>query len=147
MENTHNGAGGKVTRLKELADIQRTARAFGLPVHMDGARLWNASAATGTPLHEFAACATTVMVSFSKGLGAPVGAVLAGPADVMADAWATRKRFGGGMRQSGILAAGALHAIEHHRSRLSEDHEHARLFASSVDGAGGGGSSTRTPTS
>ena len=137
VENTHNGAGGKVTRVEELAEIRAAADRAGLAVHMDGARLWNAAAATGTPLDEFGACATTVMVSFSKGLGAPVGAVLAGSADAMADAWATRKRFGGGMRQSGILAAAALHAIEHHRSRLGEDHEHARLFASSVDGAGG----------
>ena len=137
VENTHNGAGGKVTRVEELAEIQRTAEQIGLRVHMDGARLWNASAATGTPIDALAACATTVMVSFSKGLGAPVGAVLAGPADVMADGWATRKRFGGGMRQSGILAAGALHALAHHRSRLGEDHEHARLFAAAVDGAGG----------
>jgi threonine aldolase len=104
---------------------------------MDGARLWNASAATVTPLDESGACATTVKVSFSKGLGAPVGAVLAGPADAMADGWATRKRFGGGMRQSGILAAAALQALEHHRGRLGEDHEHARLFAAAVDGAGG----------
>jgi threonine aldolase len=137
VENTHNGAGGKVTRVEELREIGATAARNGLPVHMDGARLWNASAATGTPLHEFGGCVDTVMVSFSKGLGAPVGAVLAGPAGAMAEGWATRKRFGGGMRQSGILAAGALHAIEHHRSRLGEDHEHARLFAASVDGAGG----------
>jgi threonine aldolase len=137
VENTHNGAGGKVTPVADLAAIRDAAGRAGLPVHMDGARLWNASAATGTPLNEFGACATTVMVSFSKGLGAPVGAVLAGPSEVMADGWATRKRFGGGMRQSGILAAAALYGIEHHRSRLGEDHEHARLFAAGVEGAGG----------
>lgn len=137
VENTHNGAGGKVTPVADLAAIRDAAGRAGLPVHMDGARLWNASAATGTPLHDFGACATTVMVSFSKGLGAPVGAVLAGSAEAMADGWATRKRFGGGMRQSGILAAAALYGIEHHRSRLGEDHEHARLFAAGVDGAGG----------
>jgi threonine aldolase len=137
VENTHNGAGGKLTAADDLGEIAAVARRIGLPVHMDGARLWNASAATGTPLDRFAAHATTVMMSFSKGLGAPVGAVLAGPADVMADAWATRKRFGGGMRQSGILAAAALHAIEHHRSRLGEDHDNARRFAAIVDGAGG----------
>ena len=137
VENTHNGAGGKVTPVADLAAIRDAAGRAGLPVHMDGARLWNASAATGTPLHEFGACATTVMVSFSKGLGAPVGAVLAGSSEVMADGWATRKRFGGGMRQSGILAAAALYGIEHHRARLGEDHEHARLFAAGVEGAGG----------
>ena len=126
VENTHNGAGGKVTTADELAAIGAAATRAGLAIHMDGARLWNASAATGTPLDALAACATTVMVSFSKGLGAPVGAVLAGSAAAMADGWATRKRFGGGMRQSGILAAAALHAIEHHRARLGDDHEHAR---------------------
>jgi threonine aldolase len=104
---------------------------------MDGARLWNAAAATGTSLAELAAPAETVMVSFSKGLGAPVGAALAGSAAVMADAWAVRKRFGGGMRQSGILAAAVLHALDHHLERLHEDHAHARRLADLVDGAGG----------
>ena len=101
FENTHNGAGGKVTPLDELRAMRQVAREHRLPVHMDGARLWNAAAATGTPLADFAACADTVMVSFSKGLGAPVGAALAGTSDAMADAWAVRKRLGGGMRQVG----------------------------------------------
>lgn len=137
VENTHNGAGGKVTSLAGLRAIRDVAREHGLPVHMDGARLWNASVATGTDVRDFAGCADTVMVSFSKGLGAPVGAALAGSAAAMQDAWQTRKRFGGGMRQSGILAAAALHGIEHHWPRMHEDHERARELARAVDGAGG----------
>lgn len=137
VENTHNGAGGKVSSRETLAGIQAVAARHRLPVHMDGARLWNAAAALGTSLADLAACADTVMVSFSKGLGAPVGAALAGSAAAMADAWAVRKRLGGGMRQSGILAAAALHGLAHHRERLVEDHAHARLLADLVDGAGG----------
>jgi threonine aldolase len=137
FENTHNGAGGKVTPLAELQALQSVARAHGLPVHMDGARLWNASAATGTSLAEFAACADTVMLSFSKGLGCPVGAILVGDAAVMTRAHTVRKRLGGGMRQSGILAAAALHALDAHLSRLTEDHANAKRFADRVDGAAG----------
>ncbi|HEU4565882.1 MAG TPA: threonine aldolase family protein [Gemmatimonadaceae bacterium] len=137
VENTHNGAGGKVTPLPALRAIREAAAEHGLPVHMDGARLWNAAAATGSSLAELASCADTVMVSFSKGLGAPVGAALAGPRELMEEGWMVRKRFGGGMRQSGILAAAALHGIEHHLSRLCEDHEHAAAFAAVVDGVRG----------
>ena len=137
VENTHNGAGGRVTPLAELRAIRRAAGEHVLPVHMDGARLWNAAAATGASLPELAACADTVMVSFSKGLGAPVGAALAGARDVIAEGWSVRKRFGGGMRQSGILAAAALHGIDAHLPRLREDHERAREYAAIVDGAGG----------
>ena len=128
-ENTHNGAGGMVTPLAELQAIRAVADEIGVPLHLDGARLWNASAATGTPLAAFAACAATVMVSFSKGLGAPVGACLAGDAGPMRLAWEVRKRFGGGMRQSGILAAAALHGLDHHLPRLPEDHVRARHLA------------------
>jgi threonine aldolase len=137
VENTHNGAGGRITPLPALRAIQEVAREHRLPVHMDGARLWNAAIASGTDLSDFAGCADTVMVSFSKGLGAPVGAALAGSAEVMSGAWEVRKRFGGGMRQSGILAAAALHGLEHNWPRMREDHEHARAFAALVDGAGG----------
>lgn len=136
-ENTHNGAGGMVTGLERLQAIQATAADQGLPVHLDGARLWNAAVATGTPLAAFAACAATVMVSFSKGLGAPVGACLAGDAGPMRRAWEVRKRFGGGMRQSGILAAAALHGIEHHLPRLHEDHARARELAAALTGIPG----------
>lgn len=131
-ENTHNGAGGMVTSLTKLQAIQAVAGEAGLPVHLDGARLWNASVATGTPLKDFAACAETVMLSFSKGLGAPVGAVLVGSERAMAKAWEVRKRLGGGMRQSGILAAAALHGLEHHLPRLHEDHRRARVLADAL---------------
>jgi threonine aldolase len=136
VENTHNGAGGKITPLGEMCALREVARERSLPVHLDGARLWNASAACGTPLADFAACADTVMVSFSKGLGAPVGAALAGPRELMEEGWFVRKRFGGGMRQSGILAAAALYALDAHLPRLTEDHARAREFAALVDGAG-----------
>ncbi|MFL5608301.1 MAG: threonine aldolase family protein [Gemmatimonadaceae bacterium] len=137
FENTHNGAGGKVTPLDELRAMRRVADAHALPVHMDGARLWNASAASGTSLADFAACAHTVMLSFSKGLGCPVGAILVGDAATLERAHTVRKRLGGGMRQSGILAAAALHALDAHLGRLSEDHAHARALADAVHGAGG----------
>ena len=136
-ENTHNGAGGMITPLSGSRAIQQIARDHGLPVHLDGARLWNASAASGTSLPEFAACADTVMVSLSKGLGCPVGAALAGPRSVIAEGWAVRKRFGGSMRQSGVLTAAALYALDHHLARLPEDHARAKAFAAAVDGAGG----------
>lgn len=137
LENTHNGAGGAITSLADMQALQAIARHAALPVHLDGARLWNASVATGTSLANFAACADTVMVSFSKGLGAPVGACLAGPADLIAKAHRVRKRLGGGMRQSGVLTAAALYALEHHVDRLADDHAAARELAAIVDGAGG----------
>lgn len=137
LENTHNGAGGKITPLKDLRALSDVAREVSLGVHLDGARLWNASIASGTPLADFAGCADTVMVSFSKGLGAPVGAALAGSAALMARGWVVRKRFGGGMRQSGIIAAAALFALEHNLARLADDHANARTFAALMDGAGG----------
>ncbi len=131
-ENTHNGAGGMVTPLPQLRALQEVAASQGMAVHLDGARLWNAHVATGTPLADFAACAATVMVSFSKGLGAPIGAALAGDAAPMKRAWEVRKRFGGGMRQSGILAAAALHGLEHHLPRMHEDHARARELAAAL---------------
>jgi threonine aldolase len=137
FENTHNGAGGKITPLDELTALRSVASAHGLPVHMDGARLWNASVASGVPLGDFARCADTVMLSFSKGLGCPVGAILVGDRETVTRAHPVRKRLGGGMRQSGILAAAALYALDAHLARLSDDHAHARLFADGVDGAAG----------
>lgn len=137
VENTHNGAGGKVTTLADMRAMREVANEHGLPVHMDGARLWNASAATGTSLADFASCADTVMLSFSKGLGCPVGAILVGDAAAMRRAHAVRKRFGGGMRQSGILAAAALYALDTNINRLADDHANARLLADAVEGATG----------
>jgi threonine aldolase len=135
VENTHNGAGGMVTPVAQLREIQATAAEAGLPVHLDGARLWNAAVATGTSLADFAACADTVMVSFSKGLGAPAGAALVGSDTAMRYAWETRKRLGGGMRQSGILAAGALHGLDVHLPNLGEDHRRAKVLAAALAGA------------
>jgi threonine aldolase len=137
VENTHNTAGGKIIPTSELRAIREVAAERSLPVHMDGARLWNASVASGTPLAEFASAADTVMVAFSKGLGAPVGAALAGRRGVMEGAWMARKLFGGAMRQSGILAAAALYALDNHLDRLAVDHENARALASIIDGAPG----------
>jgi threonine aldolase len=137
VENSHNGAGGKITPLTELRLLRDVAKSHALPVHMDGARLWNASVASRTPLADFARCADTVMLSFSKGLGCPVGAILVGDRDTMKRAHPVRKRLGGGMRQSGILAAAALHALDAHLERLSEDHANARLLADGVEGAAG----------
>jgi threonine aldolase len=137
VENTHNGAGGKISDLAALQAIRVLADANGLPVHMDGARLWNASAATGTSLADFARCAATVMLSFSKGLGCPVGAMLVGDAATIRRAHMIRKRLGGGMRQSGILAAAALHALDAHLGRLCDDHTNAGTFGDLVAGAAG----------
>lgn len=137
VENTHNGAGGVVTAPAAMAAIVEVARAHGIPVHLDGARLWNAAASLGVSEAEVAAGADTIMVAFSKGLGAPVGAALAGRADAIREATMIRKRLGGGMRQSGVIAAAALHGLRHHRSRLVDDHARARTLAdrlAAVDG-------------
>ncbi|HEY9229129.1 MAG TPA: GntG family PLP-dependent aldolase [Gemmatimonadaceae bacterium] len=137
VENTHNGAGGKIIPLDELRAIRTVASERGLPLHMDGARIWNASVATGVPTAEIASVADTVMVAFSKGLGAPIGAALAGTKAAIERAWTARKMFGGAMRQTGQLAAAVLHALDHHMARLADDHANARAIARIVDGAGG----------
>ena len=129
VENTHNAAGGKVVPLDILREVRDLAADRGLPVHMDGARLWHASAASGTSLADFGATADTVMVTLSKGLGCPVGSLLAGPSDVIARAWRIRRRLGGSMRQSGTLAAAGLYALDHHLDRLADDHRRARTLA------------------
>ena len=129
VENTHNRHGGAIVSLESLKALATHARDRGARVHMDGARLWNASVATGTPLREWAAVADTVMMCFSKGLGAPIGSILIGPADVVRRARRLRKRWGGAMRQVGILAAACLYALDHHVDRLAEDHENARFLA------------------
>lgn len=129
VENTHNRGGGKVWPLERLREVVACARRHGLALHLDGARLWNASVASGVPERDYAALFDTVSVCFSKGLGAPVGSALAGPRDLIERARRFRKMFGGGMRQAGILAAGALFALEHHRERLAEDHARARRLA------------------
>jgi threonine aldolase len=128
-ENTHNRAGGAIVPIERLRALAAAARGRGVRVHLDGARLWNASVATGIPIAEWAATADTLMMCFSKALGAPIGSILAGPADAIRAARRTRKRWGGGMRQVGILAAACLYALDHHLARLAEDHARARTLA------------------
>lgn len=137
VENTHNAAGGKVMTPATMEGIVAVARGAGLPVHLDGARLWNAAAALPVPIARLAIGAATVMVSFSKGLGCPVGSCLAFATATVerARAWEIRKRLGGGMRQSGVLAAAALYALDHHLDRLAEDHANARLLAERLGGS------------
>ncbi len=132
VENTHNFAGGTVNPLGALQDLREWATGVGVAVHLDGARIWNAHVATGTPLREYGAVVDTLSVCLSKGLGAPIGSVLVGSRAVADEARVWRKRMGGGMRQVGILAAAGLHALEHHVARLADDHAHARLLAEAV---------------
>ncbi|MQW76492.1 aminotransferase class I/II-fold pyridoxal phosphate-dependent enzyme [Nocardioides sp. dk4132] len=132
VENTHNFAGGAVLPLEDLRDLREFATEVGTGVHLDGARIWNAHVATGTPLREYGAVADVLAVCLSKGLGAPVGSLMVGAADAVAEARVRRKRMGGGMRQVGILAAAGLYALDHHVERLAEDHEHARILAEAL---------------
>ena len=138
VENTHNFAGGAVLPLTDLQALRAFADEVGVGVHLDGARIWNAHVATGTPLAAYGAVADVLAVCLSKGLGAPVGSLVVGGADAIAETRQWRKRMGGGMRQVGILAAAGLHALDHHIERLAEDHAHARLLAEAcgVDPAG-----------
>jgi threonine aldolase len=132
IENTHNRGGGSVWPVERIAEVTAAARELGLRCHLDGARLWNASVATGVAEREYAAHFDTVSVCFSKGLGAPVGSALAGTREFIERARRFRKQFGGGMRQAGIIAAGALYALEHQRERLAEDHANARALADGI---------------
>jgi len=137
IENTHNRGGGSIWPIQQIAQVEAVAREAGLKMHLDGARLWNASAATGISEREYAGHFDTVSVCFSKGLGAPVGSALAGPAEFIQRARRFRKMFGGGMRQAGIIAAGALYAMENHRARLVEDHENAQVLSRGLAGLPG----------
>jgi threonine aldolase len=132
LENTHNRGGGTVYPLETVRAISAWAREHGLALHLDGARLWNAVVASGIPAREWCRYFDTVMVAFSKGLGAPVGSVLAGPRDFIAQARKIRKLFGGAMRQVGYLAAACLHGMDHHIDRLADDHANAMLLAEAV---------------
>jgi threonine aldolase len=129
LENTHNIGGGAVWPMPALLAVAEEARAHGLRLHLDGARLWNAAAATGIAERDWAAPFDSVSVCFSKGLGAPVGSALAGPRDFISRARRFKALFGGGMRQGGIVAAGALFALENHRGRLVKDHANAHRLA------------------
>ena len=129
VENTHNGGGGSVWPLAQLDQVARIARSAGLGTHLDGARIWNATAATGIAPARYARDFDSVSVCFSKALGAPVGSALAGSQTFTARARRFKQLFGGGFRQAGVIAAGALHALEHHRADLPADHEKAGLLA------------------
>jgi threonine aldolase len=130
LENTHNRCGGTILPLEQMEAVAQVARAHGIGLHLDGARIWNAHKATGIPLQAYAATADSVSVCFSKGLGAPVGSALAGSAAFVEEARGNRKRYGGAMRQAGILAAAAMYALEHNLDRLVDDHENAQVLAS-----------------
>lgn len=129
LENTANKAGGTVLPQEEVERVGELARLRGLAFHLDGARIWNAAVASGRSARELAGPFDTVSVCLSKGLGAPVGSLLAGPSDLMRKAHRWRKLLGGGMRQVGVLAAAGLYALEHHRPALAEDHRRARRLA------------------
>lgn len=131
-ENTHNGSGGTVWPVEQLEAVTGVARELSLATHLDGARLWNATAATGIPERDYAAGFDTISVCFSKGLGAPMGSALVGNAAIIERARRFKQMFGGGFRQAGMMAAGALYAVNHHRERLREDHDNAARLAAGL---------------
>jgi threonine aldolase len=137
VENTHNWGSGAIYSPGALLDLALAARRRGLPLHLDGARIWNASVAAGTKVSDFTAGADSVMVCYSKGLGAPVGSAIAGAKAFIQEARGARKMFGGAMRQAGILAAAALHGLRHHFERLATDHARAKRLAEGFAGTEG----------
>jgi threonine aldolase len=132
IENTHNFGGGTVVGVGEIERLRELTRPAGIALHLDGARLWNAHVASGVDLATYGRLCDTVSVCLSKGLGAPVGSLLAASAERIAAARVWRKRLGGGMRQVGVLAAAGLHALDHHVPRLADDHVRARRLAGTV---------------
>lgn len=136
VENTHNFGGGTISALTELTALRGYAQAAGIRLHLDGARLWNAHVATGTPLQSYGELFDTVTVCLSKGLGAPIGSLVAGPAGLIESARWWRKRMGSGMRQVGILAAAGLYALDHHVERLADDHSRAAALGDRLAGVG-----------
>ena len=136
LENTHNAAGGRVFPPTLLNEVARAAREAGLALHLDGARLWNAAVALARPIRELAAPFDTVSVCLSKGLGAPVGSLVAGSHELVERLRRIRKMYGGGMRQAGVLAVAGLFALEHQVARLAEDHANARRLARGLAGLG-----------
>lgn len=137
IEQTSNLGGGSIWPLGSIKDICAVARENALSSHMDGARLLNAVVATGVAAREYAATFDSLWIDFSKGLGAPVGAALAGSRAFIEEAWRWKHQFGGAMRQAGIIAAGALYALEHHVDRLAEDHENAQILGRGLSEIGG----------
>ncbi|MDP8224363.1 MAG: GntG family PLP-dependent aldolase [Candidatus Lernaella stagnicola] len=137
LENTHNRAGGRVFPVETMAEVGRLAAEHGLRIHLDGARIWNAAVARGIPVTEWTQWADTINVCLSKGLGAPIGSLLAGDEETIARARWTRKRLGGGMRQVGLMAGAGLYALEYHIPRLADDHANARALAEGLNGLPG----------
>jgi len=133
VENTHNFAGGTCWRKEDLAEVRRFADDYGLKIHMDGARLFNAVTATGMSAEEISSHTDSVTFCLSKGLGAPVGSMLCGTRDFIEKARVVRKMLGGGMRQAGVLAAAGIYALENNRKRLAEDHENCKMLAETLD--------------
>jgi threonine aldolase len=136
VEQTTNMGGGRVWPLETLSEVLEVAREHALRAHMDGARLMNAVVASGSPASEHAGGFDTAWIDFTKGLGAPVGAVLAGSRELIGEAWRWKQMMGGAFRQSGIVAAGCLHALDHHVERLAEDHQNARVLADGLSELG-----------
>ena len=137
VEQTHNIGGGSVWDIDQLHAVCQTAKEHGLATHMDGARLMNAVVASGVSAKDQAKYADSVWIDFTKGLGAPLGAVLAGSADFIEEARRYKHMFGGAMRQAGMMAAGCIYALENNIERLQEDHDNAKLLAeglSTIDG-------------
>ncbi|MEP6893369.1 MAG: GntG family PLP-dependent aldolase [Gaiellaceae bacterium] len=136
LEDTHNSSGGSVWPLDQLEPVVDAARDAGLAVHLDGARLFNAAVAQDVPPAAIAARFDTVTICLSKGLGCPLGALLAGTSELMERAWREKHLFGGAMRQAGIVAAAGLYALDHHVARLADDHARARRLAEAWHAAG-----------
>lgn len=129
VEQTTNMGGGAVWPLDQMQSVVAASREHGLALHLDGARLWNASTASGVSLYDYAKMFDTVFVDFTKGMGAPFGAILAGKSDIIERAWTFKQRLGGSMRQAGIMAAGCLYALNHNFDRLTDDHVNANKLA------------------
>ena len=133
IENTHNNSGGTVYPIEEIRRMHELCREEDLKLHLDGARIWNAHVASGVAFSEYGLCFDSISACFSKGLGCPVGSVLIGSHELIERARRARKRFGGGMRQAGFLAAAAIYALDHNIERMREDHDNARYLATALD--------------
>ena len=132
VENTHNRASGAVQPLDNIIALRKLAKKYNLYSHLDGARIWNASAATGIPVKDYAEHFDTISCCLSKGLGAPVGSIIGGTKEFIKEAFRVRKAWGGGMRQVGIIAAAGLYALKNNRERLEEDHRKAKILAETI---------------
>jgi threonine aldolase len=129
VENTHNAAGGSIIPLENIKSLRSLADKYNLAMHLDGARIWNASVETGISVSEYASSFESVSCCLSKGLGAPIGSLIAGTREFIKEAFRVRKAIGGGMRQVGVIAAAGLYALQNNIDRLKEDHANAKLLA------------------